>query len=166
MSEIHGRAWTFGDDIDTDQIYPGKYLPLTDKGEMALHAMEGVPESDAFMKEARDGDIVVAGKNFGCGSSREHAPVSLKEKGIALVIARSFARIFYRNAVNIGLPILESEDVDKIKNGDELQVNALTGEIRNLRDGSTIRSHPLSSLEMEIMGEGGLLDYLKKGRRG
>ena len=166
MSEIRGRAWTFGDDIDTDQIYPGKYLPLTDKAEMALHAMEGVQGGAAFMREAESGDIVVAGKNFGCGSSREHAPVSLKEKGIALVVARSFARIFYRNSVNIGLPILECEDVDRIRDGDELRVDLLSGEIRNLRDGSTIRSHPLSSLEMEIMGAGGLLEYLKKGRRG
>ncbi len=162
MSLIRGRVFKFGDDIDTDQIYPGKYLPLTDKREMALHAMEGAPGSETFMREARQGDIVVAGRNFGCGSSREHAVVCLKEKGIALVIARSFARIFYRNAVNTGLPILECDEVERIRDGDELEVDPLTGEIRNLRDGSKLKSRPLSNLEMDIMREGGLLEYLKR----
>jgi 3-isopropylmalate/(R)-2-methylmalate dehydratase small subunit len=165
MSKIRGRVWTFGDDIDTDQIYPGKYLPLTDKAEMALHAMEGVPGSEGFTKGSAPGDIVVAGKNFGCGSSREHAPVSLREKGIALVIARTFARIFYRNAVNIGLPILECGEVERFQDGDEIEVDPLRGEIRNLRDSSVIRAKSLSSLEMEIMRAGGLIRFLKRRKR-
>ena len=103
---IKGKVWCFGDDVDTDQIYPGKYLPITDKQEMALHAMEGAPGGEEFIENVEPGDIIVAGRNFGCGSSREHAIVAIHGIGISLVIARSFARIFHRNAVNTGLPIL------------------------------------------------------------
>ena len=105
--KIEGKVWKFGDDIDTDIIIPGRYLVLTDENELAKHAMEGVdPE---FHRKAQDGDIILAGKNFGCGSSREHAPIALKAVGISAVVAESFARIFYRNAINVGLPLLESE---------------------------------------------------------
>ncbi|RLF60724.1 MAG: 3-isopropylmalate dehydratase small subunit, partial [Thermoplasmata archaeon] len=103
--KIRGKAWRFGDNIDTDQIFPGAYLTLTDVEEMGKHAMEGVPGKEDFAKRVNKGDIIVAGKNFGCGSSREQAPIAIKGCGISLVIAKSFARIFYRNAVNIGLPI-------------------------------------------------------------
>ena len=158
---ITGRAWCFGDDIDTDQIYPGKYLPLTDKKEMSKHAMEGASGGLEFIDQVKQGDIIVAGKNFGCGSSREHATVAIKGIGIAAVIARSFARIFHRNAVNTGLPIIVlSKDV-KIDHGDEIKVNIKTGEIINLTSHMTYCGTPVTELEMEIMTSGGLLDYLK-----
>lgn len=159
---LKGRVWGFGDDIDTDQIYPGKYLPLTDKEEIARHAMEGVPEAEEFMRNVKDGDIMVAGKNFGCGSSREHAPVSIKGRGIVLIIAESFARIFYRNCINTALFILECEDAKKIKQGDEIEVDIETGEIKNLTTKERYKAQPISGLEMEIMKSGGLLEYLKK----
>lgn len=159
---VKGRVWKFGDDIDTDQIYPGKYLPITDKHEMARHAMEGVANSDEFIEIMKQGDIIVAGKNFGCGSSREHAVIAIKGSGVSLVIAQSFARIFRRNAVNIGLPILELSNVDTIQKGDLLAVNVTTGEINNITQHQTYKAVPVSSLEMEIMNAGGLLQYLKK----
>ena len=115
---LRGKVWQFGDDIDTDQIYPGKYLPLTDKQEMARHAMEGTENGPDFLNQVRNGDIIVAGKNFGCGSSREHAPVAIKGAGISVVIAESFARIFHRNCVNTGLPILILESTAGLGNGD------------------------------------------------
>ena len=151
--------WKFGDNIDTDQIYPGQYLPITDPQEMAKHAMEGVDEH--FAEKVQKGDILVAGKNFGSGSSREHAPVAIRGAGISVIIASSFARIFYRNAVNIGLPILELEEVDRISEGDDLEVNLLTGEVKNLTTGEILHASPLTGLEMEIMKSGGLINYLK-----
>jgi len=126
---IRGKIWKFGDDVDTDQIYPGKYLPLTDRSEMGPHAMEGVPGREGFARAVATGDIIVAGKNFGCGSSREHAPVAIKESGISVVIAKSFARIFYRNSVNMALPVLECDAVDRFSEGDTVKVNLHTGEI-------------------------------------
>jgi len=156
---LKGKAWRFGDNIDTDQIYPGQYLPITDPKEMAKHAMEGVAED--FSEKVQKGDIIVAGRNFGAGSSREHAPVAIRGAGISAVIARSFARIFYRNAVNIGLPILELEGVDRISEGDEIEVNLLTGEVHNLTTGKSLHASPVTGLEMEIMKSGGLLNYLK-----
>jgi 3-isopropylmalate/(R)-2-methylmalate dehydratase small subunit len=160
---LRGKVWKFGDDIDTDQIYPGKYLPLTDKEEMAEHAMEGIPDYENFSKMIKKGDIIVGGKNFGCGSSREHAPISIEYAGIDLIIAKSFARIFYRNCVNIGFPILEAEeeDIDNIDDSDELEIDLEKGEIRNLTKMKTFKGKALSGLEMEIMNAGGLLDYLK-----
>jgi 3-isopropylmalate/(R)-2-methylmalate dehydratase small subunit len=158
---IRGRSWCFGHDIDTDQIYPSKYLPLTDKAEMVQHAMEGVPEGEIFIKKVKPGDILVAGKNFGCGSSREHAAVAIRGAGISVIIAQSFARIFYRNCVNMALPILELKEAKAIKTGDELEVNIETGEIRDLTTGQQYRAQPVSGLEMEIMHAGGLLEYLK-----
>ncbi|OPX18510.1 3-isopropylmalate dehydratase [candidate division WOR-3 bacterium 4484_100] len=161
---IKGRIWKFGDDIDTDQIYPGKYLPLTDKSEMAKHAMEGTNRAEEFRKDLRSGDIIVAGKNFGCGSSREHAPVSIKEAGIACVVAQSFARIFRRNAVNIGLPIIQMREIGEIQDGDILQINLETGVIENLTSKKVYSGTPCSKLELEIMKAGGLLRYLKEAR--
>jgi len=159
---IKGKVWCFGDDIDTDQIYPGKYLPITDKQEMALHAMEGAPGGEEFMNNVKPGDIVVAGKNFGCGSSREHAIVAIHGIGVSLVIARSFARIFHRNAVNTGLPIILFNGTGEIKQGDRLEVNIENGRISNLSQNKVYQGIAITPLEMKIMKAGGLLDYLKK----
>jgi 3-isopropylmalate/(R)-2-methylmalate dehydratase small subunit len=159
---IKGRVWKFGDDIDTDQIYPGKYLPLTDKQEMARHAMEGTDRGREFASRVQPGDIIVAGKNFGCGSSREHAPVAIRGIGISLVIAESFARIFHRNCVNIGLPILTMENTERLADADMLEVDISTGKIKNQTRNETMSAATLSALELEIMHAGGLLDYLKK----
>lgn len=161
-SIVKGKVWKFGDDIDTDQIFPGKYLTLTDKSEMALHAMEGVPGKENFAKEAKPGDIIVAGKNFGCGSSREHAVVAIKKVGIAAVVAKSFARIFYRNCVNMALPILEWEAVDQLDEGNLIEIDLEKGEIRDLKNSKVHRCHPLSGLELTILEAGGLIEYLKK----
>ena len=158
---IKGKVWKFGDDVDTDQIYPGKYLPVTDKEEMARHAMEGTDQGDSFLKNVREGDIVVAGKNFGCGSSREHAPVAIKGIGISVVIAESFARIFHRNCVNTGLPILVLNDTRCLEDGDVLEVDLKSGAIRNTTKDKVLSAETLSALELEIMEAGGLLSYLK-----
>ncbi len=156
-----GRVWLFGDDIDTDQIYPGKYLPLTDKSEMARHAMEGTDRGEEFLRNVKPGDIIVAGKNFGCGSSREHAAIAIKGAGINIVIAESFARIYHRNCINTALPILELKEAKEINQGDILEVNVETGEIRNLTQNKTYRAEPISQLEKDIINAGGLLKYLK-----
>lgn len=159
---IKGKAWVVGDNIDTDQIYHGQYLPLTDPKEMALHAMEFVPGMENFTKEVKPDDIVVAGKNFGCGSSREHAVICLKENGVGCVVAESFARIFYRNAINLGFPLLECPDIcEKVKTKDDLEVDLNTGIIKNLTNGEVIQGNQLSGLESEITEKGGLLNYLK-----
>ena len=160
-ASIRGIAWRFGDDVDTDQIYPGKYLPLTDKKEMAKHAMEGAEGGVEFIKHMKKNDIIVAGKNFGCGSSREHATVAIKGIGVSVVIAQSFARIFYRNAVNTGLPILELENAEELGYGDELEVDFEIGRIDNITKNKQYKGKTLSSFEMEIMNAGGLLAYLK-----
>jgi 3-isopropylmalate/(R)-2-methylmalate dehydratase small subunit len=162
MTMFKGRAWKFGDDIDTDQIYPGKYLPLTDKEEMGKVAMSGVDDFEDFSQRISKGDILLAGKNFGCGSSREHAVVTLEYAGISVVVAKSYARIFYRNAVNLGYPILESDAVDRVGQNDELEVDAATGVIRNLTTGEEFTCTTLSGLEKEISAAGGLIPYLNR----
>jgi 3-isopropylmalate/(R)-2-methylmalate dehydratase small subunit len=160
---MKGKAWVIGDNIDTDQIYPGKYLPLTDPKEMAEHALEGIDGLEDFSQRVEKGDFVVAGKNFGCGSSREHAAVCLKEAGVAMVVAESFARIYYRNTVNIGYPVLESEGIiSKVNQGDVLDIDPGGGTIKNERTGETIQAIPLSGLEREISDAGGLLEYIKR----
>ena len=159
--KLKGRAWKFGDNIDTDQIFPGAYLTLTDVEEMGKHAMEGVLGREDFAKKVNKGDIIVAGKNFGCGSSREQAPIAIKGCGVSMVIAKSFARIFYRNAVNIGLPIMECADVDKIEDGDVLEVDLESGEIKVVGKDLILKGSPVTSLEFEIMKAGGLIPYLK-----
>jgi len=158
---LKGKAWKFGDNIDTDQIFPGAYLTLTNTMEMGKHAMEGIPGKKDFAKKVKEGDIIVAGKNFGCGSSREQAPIAIKGSGVSMVIAKSFARIFYRNAVNIGLPILECKHVDKIRDRDMLEVDLEKGVIKNLSTNNILQAIPLTSLEFEIMKAGGLINYLK-----
>ena len=162
MTVFKGKAWRFGNDIDTDQIYPGKYLPLTDKVEMGKVAMSGVDGFEDFSERISKGDVLLAGENFGCGSSREHAVVTLEYAGISVVVAKSFARIFYRNAVNLGYPILESDAVDRADQGDELEVDADAGVIRNLTKGEEYACTTLSGLEKEISAAGGLIPYLNR----
>ncbi|NIN63354.1 MAG: 3-isopropylmalate dehydratase small subunit [Anaerolineae bacterium] len=158
-----GRAWVVGDDIDTDMIYHGSYLPLTDPEEMAKHALEYVPGMEDFTERVQPGDILVAGRNFGCGSSREHAVITLQYNDVSAILAESFSRIFYRNAVNLGFPILEVPEIStRVETGDELEVDANTGRVRNLSKGTEIQGAPLSGLEKEIMTTGGLFNFLKK----
>jgi 3-isopropylmalate/(R)-2-methylmalate dehydratase small subunit len=158
---LRGRAWKFGDDVDTDVIIPVKYCNTNDPQEFANHCMEGVDPD--FHKKVKPGDIIVANKNFGCGSSREPAPISIKALGISCVIAKTFARIFYRNAFNVGLPILECEDApDQIQEGHELQVNLDTGEIRDLSMEKAFKAKPIPSFMQNLVRDGGLLNHLSK----
>ena len=155
------KAWKFGDDINTDVITPGRYTVTTDKkrlGEIAF--IEYRPE---FGKGVKEGDIIVAGNNFGCGSSREHSPVAIKAAGISAVIAKSFARIFFRNSINIGLPLFVSEDADKIDDGDEVEIDFKTGEIRDKSKGITIKVKPLPAFMQKIVDKGGLVEFLRSG---
>lgn len=155
-----GRAWKFGDDIDTDAIIPGRYLVINDPRELALHLFDSMrPEMAA---QTREGDYVVAGENFGCGSSREHAPLALKGAGISAVIAKSFARIFFRNAINIGMPLLISDEADRIKEGDALEINLAQGIVHNLSTGEIYRTKPLPPFLREIVKAGGLVEYTKR----
>lgn len=157
---IKGTVWKFGDNIDTDVIIPAQYLNTTDSEELALHCMENYDAQ--FVKEMNKGDIVVAGNNFGCGSSREHAPIALKAAGVSCVIAKSFARIFYRNAINIGLPIFESvEVVTESSKGDILEIDLVKGIIKNLTKGKTYSTNPMPDFIQKIISLGGLKEYLK-----
>jgi 3-isopropylmalate/(R)-2-methylmalate dehydratase small subunit len=155
------KVWKFGDDINTDVITPGRYTVTTDKkrlGEIAF--IEYRPE---FGKNVKEGDIIVAGNNFGCGSSREHSPVAIKAAGISAVIAKSFARIFFRNSINIGLPLFVSEDADKIDDGDEVEIDFKTGEIRDKTKGVTLKVNPLPEFMQRIVDKGGLVEFLRSG---
>ncbi len=155
-----GKVWRYGDNIDTDVIIPARYLNTFDPKELAKHCMVDIDET--FAQNVKDGDIMVGGKNFGCGSSREHAPVAIKASGIPVVIAASFARIFYRNGINIGLPLLEiGDDVEKIKAGDKLSVDTATGEIKNETSGEVYHAHPLPGFVQDIADAGGLINYIK-----
>lgn len=157
--KLEGKVWRYGDNIDTDVIIPARYLNSFDPKELAAHCMEDIDTS--FAENVEAGDIMVGGKNFGCGSSREHAPVAIKAAGITAVIASSFARIFYRNSINIGLPLLEiGDDVDKINAGDKLRVDVSTGIIENLSTGDTYHAHPLPGFVQEIADAGGLVQYV------
>jgi len=163
---LHGRAWKYGDNVDTDQIIPARYLVTTEPRELGQHCMEDAdPE---FIKKVRPGDVMVGLKNFGCGSSREHAPIALKAAGVSAVIARSFARIFFRNSINLGLPLFETDQAGRIEQGDDLELNPTTGEIKNLTKGETYQAHPLPEFAREIMAAGGLMKYVakKKGLKG
>ncbi len=160
MTEVKGKVVKFDDNINTDVIIPGRYLIYTDPFELAKHAMEGVDPS--FPEKAKQGCIIVAGKNFGCGSSREQAPVALKYAGVKAVVAESFARIFYRNAINIGLPALTCRGVhSKLQEGDEVAVNLQEGMVKNLRTGEVIKAQPLHPFVIEILTKGGLISYMK-----
>jgi 3-isopropylmalate/(R)-2-methylmalate dehydratase small subunit len=158
---VKGRVWKFGDDIDTDIIIPGRYLVLTDEKELAACAMEGCdPE---FAKKVKPGDIMVGGRNFGCGSSREHAPIAIKGAGISAVVAESFARIFYRNAINIGLPLIEVKGISKhVSQGDELEINMKKGILKNLTTEEDFQIEGLPPFMVEILNKGGLIPYLKE----
>jgi len=163
--KLKGKAHKFGDDINTDEILPARYLNTSDPEELAKHAMEDADPD--FMKEAKPGDFIIAGKNFGCGSSREHAPVALKAAKVAGVIAASFARIFYRNAFNMGLTILEAPDAAKeIEGGQEISVNFDTGEITNLTTGKKYASQPIPPFMQELLADGGLMAHIKKHLEG
>ncbi|MGX8717545.1 MAG: 3-isopropylmalate dehydratase small subunit [Desulfovibrio sp.] len=160
MQEARGKAFTFGDDVNTDVILPGKYLNVTDPLELASHCMESADPQ--FAREARPGDVLVARRNFGCGSSREHAPLSIKHLGISCVIASTFARIFYRNALNIGLPILECEEAAKaIRPGDTVRVDFATGTITDETLGLTFQAEPFPPFMQELIACGGLVNYSK-----
>ncbi|MCI6285232.1 3-isopropylmalate dehydratase small subunit [Selenomonas sp.] len=161
MAELKGKVWRYGDNIDTDVIIPARYLNTFDPKELASHCMVDIDET--FAKNVKAGDIMVGGKNFGCGSSREHAPVAIKASGVPVVIAASFARIFYRNGINIGLPLLEiGADVEKISAGDELSVDVSTGVIQDLTTGDTFQAHPLPGFIQDIAKAGGLVEYVKQ----
>ena len=161
MAELKGKVWRYGDNIDTDVIIPARYLNTFDPKELASHCMVDIDET--FAKNVKAGDIMVGGKNFGCGSSREHAPVAIKASGVPVVIAASFARIFYRNGINIGLPLLEiGADVEKISAGDELSVDVSTGVIQDLTTGDTCQAHTLPGFIQDIAKAGGLVEYVKQ----
>jgi len=162
---VSGKAVKFGDNVDTDVIIPGKYLVLIDPKELAQHAMEGL--DSAFTKKVKDGVILVAGKNFGCGSSREQAPLALKYAGVKCVIADFFARIFYRNAINIGLPVVECEGISrKVEAGDTLSVDLKTGTVKNESKGITLSATQLPPFILEILSDGGLIENMRKRMKG
>ena len=158
---IKGKIWKFKDNIDTDVIIPARYLNTTDPKELALHCMEDYDSE--FVKKINQGDIIVAGRNFGCGSSREHAPIALKAAGVSCIIAQSFARIFFRNAINIGLPIFESEEVaDQCSEGDLLEIDTEQGVIKNLSKNETYKTNLLPKFIQKIISGGGLREYVKE----
>jgi 3-isopropylmalate/(R)-2-methylmalate dehydratase small subunit len=160
---LRGRAFTFGRDVDTDLIIAARYLNMKTAEELAPYCM--MDADPDFAKKVKPGDIVVAKENFGCGSSREHAPIALKGAGVSVVIAKSFARIFYRNSFNTGLPILVApEAVDGISDGDELTVDLASGEINDLTTGATYHAQPLPPFMRELVEAGGLLPYLKRAK--
>ncbi len=160
--KFKGKVWKFGANIDTDLIIPARYLNTSDPEELAKHCMEDA--DPGFASKVQKGDIIVAEKNFGCGSSREHAPIAIKAAGVACVIAPSFARIFYRNAFNMGLPIFECEDApEKISQGDEIEVDGDTGIIRNLTTGQEMRARPIPPFMQELIADGGLIPHILKG---
>lgn len=155
MEVIKGKAHLFGKNIDTDQIYPGQYLELIEKKEIASHCLEGARKT--FAAEVKVNDVVVAGTNFGCGSSREHAAIALKQAGVGLVVAESFARIFYRNAINMGLPVLICKGVlDKIYQSDLLEIDLAKGQVKNLSQNEIYKCEELPDYVMEILKAGGI----------
>ena len=156
-----GKVFKYGDNIDTDVIIPARYLNRDDPKELAKYCMEDIDKS--FVDKVREGDTIVAGKNFGCGSSREHAPIAIKAAGISCVIASSYARIFYRNAFNIGLPIMEcNEASEKIESNDDVSINFETGEINNLTKNETYQAQPFPEFIQKIIKSGGLVGYVRE----
>lgn len=162
--KVIGEVFRYGDNIDTDVIIPARYLNTSDPKELAAHCMEDIDTS--FAEVVKTGDMIVADKNFGCGSSREHAPIAIKESGISCVIAKSFARIFYRNAINIGLPILECpEAAEGIKQGDEVEVDFNTGVITNVTTKKVYKAQPFPEFMQKIIAVNGLVNYVKENKR-
>lgn len=158
---LNGRTWRFGDDIDTDAIIPARYLNTSDPRELAMHVMEDADKE--FPNKVKSGDILIAGKNFGCGSSREHAPIAIKAAGIQAVIAKSFARIFYRNSFNIGLAIFESAEAsEKVQEGDIIEIDADNGIIKNITRNEQYSVRPIPSFMQELIAAGGLIEWTKK----
>ena len=158
---LKGKTWKFGDNIDTDAIIPARYLNTSDPAELAKHVMEDADKD--FPSKVKQGDMIVAQYNFGCGSSREHAPIAIKAAGMSAVIAKSFARIFYRNSFNIGLPIFESDEAtDKISEGDEIEVDADSGVIKNITKGEAYAAKPIPPFMQELISAGGLIEWTKK----
>jgi 3-isopropylmalate/(R)-2-methylmalate dehydratase small subunit len=158
---FRGKVWKFGDNVDTDSIIPARYLNTSDPKELAQHVMEDADKD--FPGKVKAGDIIAAAANFGCGSSREHAPIAIKAAGIQAVIAKSFARIFYRNAFNIGLPIFESAEAsEKLKKGDEVEIDADKGLIKNISRNEQYTAKPIPSFMQELIAAGGLIEWTKK----
>lgn len=159
--KIRGKVWKFADNIDTDAIIPARYLNTSDPKELAKHVMEDADND--FPTKVKEGDIIVAGKNFGCGSSREHAPIAIKAAGIQAVIAKSFARIFFRNAFNIGLPIFEvPELIDETMEGDEIEIDMDSGKVVNLTRDRKYSTKPIPSFMQELIKAGGLVEWTKR----
>ena len=161
---MRGRAWKFGDNVDTDQIIPAKYAIYSlDEKKLGEHALEGVPDNEGWAQKTSPGDIVVGGSNFGCGSSREIAPIAIRGAGISCVIADSYARIFFRNAINLGYPILQSPQAARaIEQGDELEVDLEEGVIRNFTRGDEYRAEPFPKFMTDLMRMGGLVPWVRK----
>jgi 3-isopropylmalate dehydratase small subunit len=158
---LRGQVWKFGNDVDTDVIIPVKYTVSTDPQELGKHCMEGVDPD--FPRKVRTGDIIVAKKNFGCGSSREPAPIAIKAIGISCIVGKTFARIFYRNAFNVGLPLFESEDApDLIEEGHEIEIDLDTGKIQDLSVGKFFQANPIPPFMQDLIREGGLMNHLAK----
>ena len=156
-----GKVYKYGDNVDTDVIIPARYLNAPSPDELAKHCMEDIDAT--FAQKVQPGDIIVGGANFGCGSSREHAPIAIKAAGVPVIIAANFARIFYRNGINIGLPLLEiGDDVEKIKADDTLRVDTAAGRIENLTTGDVFQAHPLPGFVQDIARAGGLINYIKE----
>jgi 3-isopropylmalate dehydratase small subunit len=156
-----GKVWKFGDDVDTDAIIPARYLNTTDAKELASHCMEDADKE--FALRVKPGDIIAAGKNFGCGSSREHAPIAIKAAGVSCVVAHSFARIFYRNSFNMGLPILECpEGAERIQTGDELEIDLDSGIIKNHTRKETYRAEAIPPFMQKLLEAGGLMEYVRE----
>jgi len=158
--KLKGKVHKFGANVDTDAIIPARYLTVSEPEELAQHCMEGIDSE--FLNRVQPGDIIIATTNFGCGSSREHAPIAIKAAGISCVIAQSFARIFFRNAINIGLPLLECAQADEIEQGDELEVALKKGEIKNITRDSLVKAEPYPDFMLEIISAGGLIGYTRK----
>lgn len=161
---LKGKVYKFGDDVNTDEIIPARYLNTSDPSELAKHCMEDADPK--FSQKVKKGDVIVGGGNFGCGSSREHAPISIKAAGVSCVIAKSFARIFYRNAINIGLPIFTSpEAAETLKEGDHVEINVNKGEISKSGQKHVYTAEVFPEFIKEIIARGGLMNYAKKGKR-
>ncbi len=160
MAKLEGKVWKFGDNIDTDLIIAARYLNTSDPYKLAEHVMED--EDPQFAQKVKQGDIIVAGANFGSGSSREHAPIALKYAGVSAVVAKSFARIFYRNSFNMGLPIFEIEDIDDIDSGTILSIDMDNGIIQDLESGKKFKFKPIPEFMQKLVNTGGLIQYAKE----